>query len=116
MARSVEQVFEHHVVALSQGDLDELMADYADDAIVVTFEQSFVGKEAIRPFFEGLLPGFANFVTASSAVAMEGDTLVTAWSGESDAMSVQHGVDTFIIRDGRIQRQTFWGLVEPKAG
>ena len=116
MARSVQQVFEHHMVALGNGDMDELMADYADDAILLTLEGSFVGKGAIQAFFEGMLPGFANFVDTGSAVAVEGDMLVTAWSGESDAMSVQHGVDSFIIKDGRIQRQTFAGLIVAKGG
>jgi ketosteroid isomerase-like protein len=116
MTRSVEEVFEHHLVALGNGDLDALVADYADDACLLTTDQTCVGKAAIRAFFEGLLPGFTNFVSTGSAVAVHGDTLVTAWSGESDAMSVQHGVDTFIIQDGKIQRQTFAGLITPKVG
>ena len=114
MARTVEQVFEHHLAALVSGDLNELLVDYADDAIMLTIDVSSDGKEAIRSFFEAQLPAFANFQVTSSEVAVEGDTLLTAWSGESDAVTVRNGVDTFIVRDGLIQRQTFWGIIEPK--
>ena len=32
MTRTPEEVFAHHVKALGAGDLDEIVADYADDA------------------------------------------------------------------------------------
>ena len=35
MARTTQEVFEHHVAALVSGDMDELMADYADDAVLL---------------------------------------------------------------------------------
>ena len=36
MTRTPEEVFRHHVQALGAGDLDEIVADYADDAVLIT--------------------------------------------------------------------------------
>jgi hypothetical protein len=33
MTRTPEEVFQHHAEALGAGDLDEIVADYADDAV-----------------------------------------------------------------------------------
>jgi hypothetical protein len=32
MARSPQEIFKHHAEALIAGDLDEIVADYTDDA------------------------------------------------------------------------------------
>ena len=34
MTRTPEEVFSHHAQALGAGDLDEIVADYADDAVL----------------------------------------------------------------------------------
>jgi ketosteroid isomerase-like protein len=36
MTRTPEEVFQHHAEALGAGDLDEIVADYADDAVFIT--------------------------------------------------------------------------------
>jgi ketosteroid isomerase-like protein len=36
MTRTPEEVFQHHAVSLGAGDLDEIVADYADDAVFIT--------------------------------------------------------------------------------
>ena len=36
MARTPQEVFAHHVQALGAGDLDEIVADYAEDAVLIT--------------------------------------------------------------------------------
>jgi hypothetical protein len=36
MARTPQEVFQHHAEALGAGDLDEIVADYADDAVFIT--------------------------------------------------------------------------------
>lgn len=36
MTRAPEEIFQHHAEALGAGDLDEIVADYADDAVFIT--------------------------------------------------------------------------------
>jgi uncharacterized protein (TIGR02246 family) len=114
MARSTEQVFQDHMAALASADMTKLMADYADDAVLLLLDGSFVGKEAIQAFFEGALQGMPNLEFSSGGVAVEGDTLLVRWSAESDTVSIPEAVDTFVIRDDRIQRQTAWTKMVPK--
>ena len=37
MIRTPEEVFAHHAQALGAGDLDKIVADYADDAVQPSF-------------------------------------------------------------------------------
>ena len=36
MTRTPEEVFAHHAQALGAGDLDEIVADYADNAVLIS--------------------------------------------------------------------------------
>jgi hypothetical protein len=36
MARTPKEIFQHHGEALVAGDLDGIMADYADDSVYIT--------------------------------------------------------------------------------
>ena len=114
MARSPQQVLADHGAAIESGDIDRIMADYADDCIVLVPDGASVGKEAIRGLFESLLESFANMRLTTTTTVVEGDTLLTVWSAEFDAGAIPQGVDTFIIRDDKIQRQTAWFTVVPK--
>jgi ketosteroid isomerase-like protein len=113
MARSTKQVFDDHMAAIESGDVSRIVADYAEDAIMMTLDGALVGKQAIRAGFEGLLQGFPN-VKFTSQDIVEGDTLLTVWTAECDTATMPQGVDTFIIREGKIQRQTAWFVVNPK--
>ena len=114
MARSTQQVFEDHGAALASADIPALMADYADDAVLLIFDGSFVGTEAIQAYFEGALKGMPNLEFTTGRIAVEGDTLIVEWSAESDTVSIPEAVDTFIIREDKIQRQTAWFKMIPK--
>ena len=36
MARTPQEIFEHHATALMAGDIDGIVEDYADDALFIT--------------------------------------------------------------------------------
>jgi uncharacterized protein (TIGR02246 family) len=114
MARTTQQVFDAHQEAFEAGDLEKLMADYADDAILLTMDGTAVGKEAIQGFFENVFKSFPNLKVSFDKTAVEDDVLLLQWSGDSDVAALPHGVATFIIRDDKIQRQTEWFIVVPK--
>ena len=56
MARTPEEVFSHHATALGADDLDEIVADYADDAIFITPTGVLRGKDGIRGRSPGCWP------------------------------------------------------------
>ena len=49
MTRTPEEVFAHHVQALGAGDLDEIVADYADDGIdTFVFRDGMIRLQTVR--------------------------------------------------------------------
>ena len=45
---------QRHMAAAGKGDIDGIVADYADDAVTINGAQVTVGKPAIRQMFQGL--------------------------------------------------------------
>jgi uncharacterized protein (TIGR02246 family) len=100
--RTVKEVLDHHVAAFGGGDLEEVMADYAENAVAISSRGNIVvGKEAIRsafaPFMTGALGGMEVLVEA-----IHGDVAYTVWN----AAITPFGSDTFIIKDGMIVSHT----------
>ena len=116
MARSTQEVYDHHQSAFNPLNLEKLMEDYADDAILLTLDDEFVGKEAIRGFFENAFEAFPNLTISFEKTSVVGDTFLEQWSGESDNATFPHGVATFNIQNGMIQQQTEWFVTVPKEG
>jgi uncharacterized protein (TIGR02246 family) len=53
--RSPQEVFDHHAQALGAEDLEEIVADYSDDAVFITPAGVLRGKDGIRQAFTKLL-------------------------------------------------------------
>ena len=114
MARSTEQIYQHHMNALTNGDLTAFIADYADDAVLMTMEGAHVGKDAIQTYFVNALSAMPNTKISPTGHMVQGDFVLLTWTGVSDVATVPHGVDTFVIRDDKIRLQTVCFMVIPK--
>ena len=55
MARTPQEIFEHHATALMAGDIDGIVEDYADDALFITSGGVRRGKDGVREAFTTLL-------------------------------------------------------------
>ena len=106
MTRTPEEVFGHHAQALGAGDLDEIVADYADDAVVITPAGVIRGKDGVRAVFTQLLSDVSNASWDLKTQIYEGDVLFLEWVADSASTRVDDGVDTFVFRDGLIRVQT----------
>ena len=106
MARSPQEVFAHHAEALGAGDLDEIVADYSDDAVFITPDTVRRGQDGIREAFTALLADVPNADWTLPTQIYEGDVLFLEWTATSAATKVEDGIDTFIFRDGQIVLQT----------
>ena len=105
MSRSTAQVLADHMVAFGKG-IDAIVADYADDAIMITPEATFRGLDGVRSFFSQafatLPPGFMEAFNVKHQEIV-GEYAYILW----DALPwVPLGTDTFVIRDGKIVMQT----------
>ncbi len=106
MTRTPEEVFAHHAQALGAGDLDGIVADYADDAVFITPAGTKRGKSGIREAFTGLLADVPTAAWELKTRIYEGDVLFLEWAAVSSATKVEDGIDTFVFRDGLIRVQT----------
>jgi ketosteroid isomerase-like protein len=106
MTRTPQEVFQHHAQALGAGDLDEIVADYADDAVFITPAGVRRGKAGVREGFIQLLADVPNAAWDIKTTIYEGDVLFLEWAAVSAATKVEDGIDTFVFSDGLIRVQT----------
>ena len=106
MARTPQEVFAHHGKALAAGDVDQIVADYADDSVVITAAGVARGKDAIRKAFVKILDELPNASWDLKNQILDGDVLFLEWAADSTVNRVDDGVDTFVFRDGMIWAQT----------
>jgi hypothetical protein len=106
MTRTPEEVFQHHAQALGAEDLDEIVADYADDAVFITPAGIRRGKDGIRAAFTELLADVPHATWELKTQIYEDDVLFLEWAADSAATRIEDGIDTFVFRDGLIRLQT----------
>ena len=106
MTRTPEEVFAHHAQALGAGDLDEIVADYADDAFFISPAGVVRGKDGVRAAFTQLLADVPDADWDLKTLIYEDDVLFLEWAADAAATRVEDGIDTFVFRDGLIRVQT----------
>jgi hypothetical protein len=106
MARTPQEVFEHHGEALVAGDLDGIVSDYAEDAVFITPNGVLRGKGGVRQGFVKLLDDLPSAEWELPTTLFEEDVLLLEWKAESAKTKADDGIDTFVFRDGLIRVQT----------
>ena len=106
MARTPQEVFAHHAQALGAGDLDEIVADYSDDAVFISPAGVLRGKDGVRAAFTRLLADVPDAQWDLKTQLYEGDVLFLEWTADAGATRVDDGIDTFVFAGGMIRVQT----------
>jgi hypothetical protein len=106
MARTPQEVFQHHVEALGGGDLDGIVADYADDAVIIMPGGARHGMDEVRAVFTQLLADVPSAAWELKTQIFEDDVLFLEWTADAAQTCVDDGIDTFVFRDGMIRLQT----------
>ena len=114
MARTPQEIFEHHAGALIAGDVDEIVADYTEDAVFITPSGVKRGKEGVREGFVKLLADLPAADWSVPTQIFEGDILFIEWSAVSATTQAMDGVDTFVFTDDGIRAQTIRYTLERK--
>lgn len=104
--RTPEEVYASHGAALVAEDLDKLVANFAEDAVVITPKGVLYGKEGVRESFTRLFADLPKADWEMKTTLFGGEVLFLEWTATSANSSATHGVDTFVIRDGRVRAQT----------
>ena len=113
MARTPQEILQHHASALMAGDVEEFVADYDDDAVLITPRGVLRGRDGVRGFFTDMLGQLPNATLQAVTQIFDGDVLFLEWTAVSDKARVRDGVDTFVFRGDGIGVQTVHCTVEP---
>ena len=105
--RTPQETFQHHAEVLIAGDIDGIVSDYSDDAVMITPAGALRGKDGVRQGFEKLLSDLPNAEWDVPTQIFEGDVLFIEWSARSQSTYAEDGIDTFVFdADGLIRAQT----------
>ncbi len=106
MTRTPQEVLAHHGQALGAADLDEIAADFADDAVVITPAGAKRGKEGVREAFRQLIADLPGAAWSVKRQVNADDVVLLAWTADAAGSRADDGVDTFVFQDGMIRAQT----------
>jgi ketosteroid isomerase-like protein len=114
---STKEVLERHLKSFGDGDLDGLLSDYATNSVLFLPNGPLKEPDAISRFFRALFAEFekpgATFSLNQQSV--DGDYAYILWSAETADNLFELGMDTFVVRNGKIVAQSFAGKITPKA-
>jgi hypothetical protein len=121
-AAEMEAVIARHVAAVKAANIDGVLADYDDNAVMssppglVSPSGTFVGKESVRQFFVWLatpevLPAAQSMVTTNEIVGPE--TLLFRWTQFPGTKKEVKGYDVFVFHAGKIVFQTTAPMPKP---
>jgi hypothetical protein len=114
MARSTDEVLKDHLQRRAAGDLDgDLEHNYAPNVVLLCEHGPMQGREGVRKSAEELARQIPEASFEYPAKAVEGEYALLFWRAESAKARAEHGVDSFVIRDGRIVMQTVAYELQP---
>lgn len=103
---SPTDIVNRHSAAGTAGDVDAMIADYADDAVLLTAGGAVQGKAAIKANFAKMFaPGAPKLNITPIKVWQEGDVGLVTWQANGGALK---GQDSFLVRHGKIEVQAVW--------
>jgi ketosteroid isomerase-like protein len=112
MTRTPEEVFAHHGQELGAGNLEGIVEDYTEDAILIVNKEVYLGKDGARQVFTQLLSDLPSAAWQLETV-FSGDTLYLEWKATGGGRKSDDAIDTFIFKDGMIRVQTVYYTVQP---
>lgn len=125
-AAGAKQVLDHHVASMKKGDLEAVLSDYADNAVVSTPHGVAAGQKAVSTadVFAGKDNFRKLFATLTDKDHVPGNrTMETRYESRTDDVTLMHwvqnrgtpnqvsGADVFVVRDGKIVFQSV--LIDP---
>jgi len=109
VTRQTREVLKDHLRLRSVGDLEtDLERNYADDVVGLCELGALKGRAVIRKSARrlGLQLPDAEFQFPTRLI--EGEHGFLVWKARSERFEVEDGVDSFVIRGGRIVAQTIF--------
>lgn len=105
--RSTQEVFNDHLQNRRSRNLEiDLARNYASDVVLLTCYGVFHGHDGVRKSAEILHRKVPEAQYQYVRQLHADEMAFLEWTAEGDGVQVSDGVDSFLIRDGRIKVQT----------
>lgn len=109
--RTPAEVLADHRAALAAKDWHAVGCNYAKDAIVISDMGVTQGRENIVADLQGFDQAFGGALPTVTMETVADDTALVLFELDLGFLLIPDGVDTYIIRKGKIFRQTAHGQV-----
>ncbi|MCH2033276.1 MAG: nuclear transport factor 2 family protein [Tenacibaculum sp.] len=109
--KNPQEVFNSHKKAVETLNPLTVLEDYSDDAVFITPDHTYKGKEEILSFYKNLLPNFDGFEFKTIKRETHNDLVFFVWRGHNKFINVEIATDTYIIKNGKITQHTFAGII-----
>ncbi len=98
------------------GNVEALLAQYSDDATIVSPMGVIDSAEGRRSMIEGIIDEFAQPGVTFALISQKatGDLVQFVWSAVTNSNVYDLGVETYVLHDGKAVYQTFAAKVSPK--
>lgn len=116
--RTAREVLADHRAALAAEDWEAVRCNYNENAVVITDQGLLQGAEAITGALQQLAAVFGGSsptVDDESVVPLpeDGELVRLLFHVATECLAIGDGVDTYLIREGRIVGQTAHGVPTP---
>lgn len=109
-----EAVLQNHLSSFMENNLSVLMTDYTNESVLITPETSYTGLDEIENFFVDLMSHFPKkkSIVELDKTVINDELVYIVWHGKTPSLEVTFATDTFIIKNGKILKQTFAGQLK----
>jgi ubiquinone/menaquinone biosynthesis C-methylase UbiE len=105
--RSAEEVFHDHLALRSRGEVEQdIERNYDPNVTLVRGSAVYRGQDGVRECARQLRQDIGSARATYTTTRVEGDVAFLEWTIHDDRVVVDDGVDTFVIRNGRIVTKT----------
>lgn len=105
--RTIQEVLNSHLHHRTVGDLEgDLRENYADGVVLLSAEGVHRGHEGVRHLADILQSYIQDGSYQFHKLLTDGEIGMLVWTGSTDELEIHDGVDSFVVRDGRIAAQT----------
>lgn len=115
-SEETQAVLTHHLESFGAQNMEEFLADYTEDSVIILPGAIVRGSEEFRPVAQGLFDEFAQpgMTFEMLDTQVEGEVAYIIWQAETATNVYELATDTFVVRDGKIAYQTFAAKITPK--
>lgn len=114
-AQTTQVIFEAHLIHRGDGKIEEdISTIYDANVVLLTSNGVFNGHEGVRQSAKLLSDQLPEMKLTYKTKYISGEIAFLEWTATSYAGEVLDGVDTFLIRDGKIMVQTIHYTISKK--